>query len=122
MANYFGVLPVSPGRQGGKNQYKFINVTCLLDIVNNGLKLELNQLPSQCSKFTYPLSFNENEDISAEIMKLLKKKVIVHSTPEYNEFISGIFPRNKKDGNKIMILNLKIFNKFVNYEHFRIHQ
>ena len=77
-------------------------------------------MPSQCSKFTYPLSVNENEDISAEIMELLKEKVIVHSTSWYNEFISGIFTRNKKDGNKRMILNLKNFNKFVNYEHFKI--
>ena len=50
--------------------------------------------------------------------KLLKKKVIDCSTREYNEFISGIFTRNKKDGSKRMILNLKNFNKFVNYKHF----
>ena len=53
-------------------------------------------------------------------MKLLKKKVIVHRTPEYNEFISGIFTLNKKDGSKRMILNLKNFNKFVNYKHFKM--
>ena len=97
IANCFGGTPVSPGRQGRKNCYKNINVTSLLDIVTNELKLELNQLPSQCSRSTYPLSVNENEGISAEIMKLLKKKVIVHSTLGYNEFLSGIFTRNKKE-------------------------
>ena len=55
---------------------------------------ELNELPSQCGRFTYLLSVKENEVISAEVMKLLKKKVIVRSTPGYNGFISGIFTRN----------------------------
>ena len=52
--------------------------------------------------------------------KLLKKKVIVHSITEYNEFILGNFTRNKKDGSKRMILNLKNFNKFVSYKHFKM--
>ena len=65
------------------------------------------------------LSFTgkENEVISTEIKKLLKKNVIDHSTTEYNEFISS---SNKKDGCRRMILNLKNFNKFVNYKHFQM--
>ena len=60
------------------------------------------------------------EVISTEIKKLLKKKVIVCTTAEHNEFISGIFTRNKRDGNKRMILNLKNVNRFVNYKHFKM--
>ena len=77
-------------------------------------------MPCQYSRSNYSLSAKENEVISTEIKKLLKKKVIVHGTTEYNEFISGIFTRNKKDGSKRMILNLKNFNKFVNYNYFRM--
>ena len=51
--------------------------------------------------------------------KLLKKSVIVYSTPDDSEFIFGIFARDKKDGNKRMILNLKKKKKkFVYYKHF----
>ena len=82
--------------------YKYTNGTYILDIVTNGLKLELNALPCQYSRSRYPLSAKENEVISTEIKKLLKKKVIVHRSTECNEFISGIFTRNKKDGSKIM--------------------
>ena len=64
--------------QGGnlcKNWYiklKYAKDTYLLDKVTNGLKLELNELPSQYSRSTYPSSSKENEVISAEIMKLIK--------------------------------------------------
>ena len=77
-------------------------------------------MPCQYSRSNYSLSAKENEVISTEIKKLLKKKVLVHGTTEYNEFISGIFTRNKKDGSKRMVLNLKNFNKFVNYNYFRM--
>ena len=93
-------------RYFSKNWYKYTKDTYILDIVTIGLKLGLNELPCQYSRSSYPLSAKENEVISTEIKKLLKKKVFVHSTTEYNEFISGIFTRNKKDGSKRMILNL----------------
>ena len=60
-------------RYFSKNWYKYTKDTYILDIATNGLRLELNELPSQCSKSTYPISVKENEFISAEIMKLLKK-------------------------------------------------
>ena len=77
-------------------------------------------MPTQNSRSSYPLSSKENEVISVEIKKLLRKSVIVYSTPEEGEFISGIFTRDKKDGNKRMILNLNKFNKFVNYKLFKM--
>ena len=91
-----------------------------MHIISNGLKLDLKQLPTQNSRSTYPLLTKENEIMSVEIKKLLKKLVIVYSTPDIDEFISGIFTRDKKDANKRMILNLKKFNKFVNYKHFKM--
>ena len=54
------------------------------------------------------MNFKKIADTSFK--KLLKKKVIVRSRKEYNELISGIFTRNKKEGSKRMILDLKNFH------------
>ena len=59
-----------------KNWYKYAKGIYFLDKITNGLKLELNELPSQYSRSTYP--YKENEVISAEIMKLIKKMSIAH--------------------------------------------
>ena len=55
--------------------------------------------------------------IDAEISKLLSKGLIVNTTREANDYVSGMFTRNKKDGNYIMILNLKRFNEFLKFKH-----
>ena len=103
-----------------------------MDIITNGLKLDLKPLPTQNSRSSDPLSSKEKEIISEEIKKLFKKSIIVYSTSDEGEFISGIFTRDKKDinewmtlnngykSNKWMILNLLKFKKFVNYKHFNI--
>ena len=57
-------------RYFSKNWYKYTKDKYILDIVTNGLKLELNDLPCQYSKSSYPLSTKE-EVISTEIKKLL---------------------------------------------------
>ena len=55
-----------------KNWYKYAKDIYFLDNVTNGLKLQLNELPPQYRRPTYPCK--ENEVISAEIMKLTKTK------------------------------------------------
>ena len=60
-----------------KNWYKYTKDKYILNIITNGLKLDLKQLPSQNSRSSYPLSSKENEVISVEITKLLKKSVNV---------------------------------------------
>ena len=68
--------------QGGnlcKNWYiklKYAKDTYLLDKVTNGLKLELNELPSQYSRSTYP--YKDNEVISEKIILIKKKLSIAH--------------------------------------------
>ena len=91
-----------------------------MDIITNVLKLELDEIPKHNNMPLHPPSKNKTEVIFIEIKKLLEKKVINFSRPEVNELISGVFTRGKKDGNKRMALNFKRFNKFVNYEHFKI--
>ena len=54
------------------------------------------------------LSFNNQRDWSYKNYKTTQENVIVHSTPAYHEFISGIFIKKKKDKNKRMISNLKL--------------
>ena len=64
---------------------------------------------------------SETELISGEITKLLDKGVIVESDDEIGQYVSPIFLRPKKDGNHLMILNLKQLNNTVAYQHFKIH-
>ena len=64
-------------RYFSKNWYRYTKDKYILDIITNGLKLDLKQLSSQNSRSSYPLSSKENEVISVEITKLLKKSVNV---------------------------------------------
>ena len=59
-----------------KNWYKYAKDTYFLDKVTNGLKLELNELPSQYSRSTYP--YKDNEIISEKIILIQKKLSIAH--------------------------------------------
>ena len=59
-----------------KNWYKYAKDTYFLDKVTNGLKLELNELPSQYSRSTYP--YKDNEVISEKIILIKKKLSIAH--------------------------------------------
>ena len=87
-----------------------------MDIITNGPKLDLKKLPTQNIRPNYPLSSNNNEIISIETTKLLNKLIIGYSTPDKGEKKKV----SKKDGNKRKILNLKNFDKFVNYKHFKM--
>ena len=53
-------------------------------------------------------------------LNLKSKKVFVNTDKRSGNYISGVFTRGKKDGSHRMILNLKNFNKFICYRHFKI--
>ena len=55
-----------------------------------------------------------------EINKLVGKGVIEYTKHEKGEFISPIFFRSKSDGTRRLILNLKILNEFLEYDHFKM--
>ena len=63
-------------RYFNKNWYEYTKDKYILNIIINGLKLNLKELSTQNIRPTYPLSSKENEIISIEITKLLKKLVI----------------------------------------------
>ena len=89
-----------------------------------GVKIEFKGdiLPQQ--SFHRPSLFNAKERtiVQSEIDKLITKGVIVpsSSSPERGNFVSTIFLRPKKDGTHRTILNLKQFNAFVEYHHFKM--
>ena len=58
-----------------------------MDLITNGLKLDLKELPTQNTRSTFPLSGKESEIVSIGITKLLKKVIIVYSTPDEVEFV-----------------------------------
>ena len=60
-------------RYFSKTWYKFSKDKYILDIITNGLKLDLKQLPTQNCRSNYPLSSRENQIVSVEIKRLLKK-------------------------------------------------
>ena len=63
-------------RYFNKNWYEYTKDKYILDIITNGLKLNLKELRIQNMRPTYTLSSKENEIISIKIAKLLKKLVI----------------------------------------------
>ena len=58
--------------------------------------------------------------VANEIETLISKGVVKHSSREPGEFISPIFLRPKPDGTYRMIHNLRTFNEFVQYHHFKM--
>jgi len=62
----------------------------------------------------------ESQIIETEIQKLLKKGVIVRTDRKTGDFISSIFPGEKKDGSHLIILNLKALNKNIVYHYFKM--
>ena len=92
----------------------------ILDIVQ-GMHIELNDLPHQC-KIPKPLHLSslEIEAANDQIEKLLQKCAIAETVREPGDFVSNVFLTPKRDGGFRMILNLKPFNKFVQYHHFKM--
>ena len=87
-----------------------------------GAKLKfLDAAPSQSTILpNKAFTLHETNFIDAEINKLSARKVILLSPPEIGQFISPIFLSTNRDGGHRLILNLKTFNKFLVYEHFKM--
>ena len=93
----------------------------VLDIVQ-GMHIELTDLPVQRSK-PNPRPLSEVELLAGDqhIQTLLAKRAIVPSSEnEPNEYLSTVFLIPKRDCGFRMIFNLKRFNKYVQYEHFKM--
>jgi hypothetical protein len=87
-----------------------------------GYRVELDTKPNQINIPT-PLQFsvNDSEKIDNEIKRFLDCGIIEPVTSsDKDEYISNIFARPKKDGIIRIILNLKQFNKSMQYIHFKM--
>ena len=71
-----------------------------------------------------PIKFSdkEKEIVESEVLRFLDRGIIrpAIKTDSQNQFISTIFPRLKPDGTYRLILNLKQFNLFAKYTHFKM--
>ena len=66
------------------------------------------------------MSGQASQNVMVEINKLVGKGVIEYTEHEKGEFISPIFFRSKSDGTRRLILNWKIINEFLEYNHFKM--
>ena len=89
--------------------------------VIEGMTLTFSQIPIQSKEpFPYRLSRLESKAAVVEINKLLDKNVLEIAQDSYDQIISNIFFRPKKDGNFRMILDLTWVNKHIEYQHFKM--
>ena len=87
----------------------------ILHIITNGLRLDFKEFPKNRQYQFRTLKNDELGIVETEIDKLLRKQVICESKKERNDYLSNVFTRNKKDGGKRMISNLKQFNTYLTY-------
>jgi hypothetical protein len=92
----------------------------ILDIVQNGLKLNFSSNSPTKNPFEYPRSNAETAIIDQEIEKLLEKQVVTISNIGDGDYFSSLFTRQKKDGTYRTILNLKYLNEECETHHFKM--
>ena len=87
----------------------------------SGLDINLTEFPEQ-NFVPAPLTFSAEESAATDqlIQELLHRNAIVPCVREDGNFISTIFLRRKPNGSYRMILNLKNFNKYVEYCKFKM--
>ena len=84
----------------------------------DGLTLDFEQEhPSQKTKV---MSGQSSQKGMIEINKLIGKGVIEYIEHEKGDFISPMFFGSKPDETRRLILNLKNFNEFLEYNHFKM--
>ena len=93
----------------------------ILQIVT-GVKIEFINSVAPTQHYGRPSVFNayQHSIVKEEIDKLFAKRVIIPAAQETGEFVSTIFLRRKKDGTHRTILNLKAFNEYIAYHHFKM--
>ena len=88
-----------------------------------GAKIEfedISNLPISMQKHNKQLSSIEEVLFRKEIARLRNRGVIKPIKESEAAFISSIFLREKKDNQYRLILNLKNFNRYVKYRHFKM--
>ena len=86
-----------------------------------GVHIPLLSPPVQLST-PFPLKLNkeECEALTHQVNAFRIKGIVVPTNHSEGEFISNIFPRPKPNGEVQLILDLTLFNDFVEYKHFKM--
>ena len=122
-----GFSPVPPPEHhGGRIQHYLKNWQVLtqdpwiLEVVQ-GRKIEWVGTPVQM-KEPKPLVFGETENqlVDLEVQKMLDLKVIEPCVETPGQFVGTMFLRDKPDGGKRPIFNVKPLNQYTEYVHFKI--
>ena len=95
----------------------------VLDPVNHGFTVPFSlqgHLGTDVSPSMPPMSHAERVVLSTAIDDLLRRWIVVHSHPQPGMFVSPVFTTDKKDGSHRFILNLKVFNTYVQHFHFKM--
>ena len=92
----------------------------ILNVVKNGLTIGFVDIAIAPHPHIRTFSDEEITAIENEISNLISKNVITQVEWSEDNFVSGVFTVDKKDGGFRMILNLKQLNESVKYEHFKM--
>ena len=120
-------IPLSHLPVGGRLKYfykEWAALTSDIEVLHmiRGMEIDFDGVPQQ-TKLPHEMVFNRHEMDAAKqhIVTLLQKKAIQETSFDSNsDFLGNIFLRPKHDGGYRMILNLKEFNKYVKYIHFKM--
>ena len=87
-----------------------------------GIRIPFEDIPVQ-EREPYPLklSQHEREFVDEELVRMKSKRIIEEVETCQGQVISNIFLRPKKDGGYRFILDLTWLNRFIQYEHFKMH-
>ena len=91
----------------------------ILGIVR-GYHLDLMTMPVQQTLPRCCIKQSESQEVSKLLGEFVNRGIIEYASSVPDEFISSIFTRPKPDGRLRVILNLKPFNLFINYVHFKM--
>ena len=93
----------------------------VLDIVS-GMHIDLSELPVQSVKPREIITSEEELSAADEhIAQLIEKRAVTYATDDdKHQFFSNVFMIPKRDSGWRIILNLKSFNRFVRYFHFKM--
>jgi hypothetical protein len=86
-----------------------------------GYKLDFWKNPHQ-TKIPSPSFFSREESamISEEVLSMYQKVAIVTVEPDSSSFLSNLFIVPKKDGGSRPVINLRVLNFHLPYEHFKM--
>ena len=103
-----------------ENWKRFTKDPHILGIIKVVLKIDFSEVPFQSGYKIHLRSVQESNNLLAEVRKLLGEGVIVKCKPQFGDYFTAAFTRNKKDNTKRLKLNLKSLNQSVKYKYVKM--